>query len=284
MLLLRALLVAPAGAVVALAGASAAPKCAASAPAVAATAPGSAVSAPVGAVDAPRGVAAPECAEATLAGAVGVPAGALNAPVGVGDAPAGAVAAPRGAVGALSGAVDERGHVVRRRVTVGCVAPFGAGAGQHVASVVTGESLAGVRRVRVVGDAVSVALARVDDRELPLSGVAAEARSHGASSDGWRRTCECGIWLGVARWELQAGCALVGAASYTNGLGMALSQSLDVPLVPRVPRPMRDGRSRKPLTRGKLAGGIETPCTATARRLQRHSKRQRGRVNAPRGR
>ena len=42
--------------------------------------------------------------------------------------------------------------------------------------------------------------------------------------------------------------------------------------------------SRKPLTRGKLAGGIETPCTATARRLQRHSKRQRGRVNAPRGR
>ena len=44
------------------------------------------------------------------------------------------------------------------------------------------------------------------------------------------------------------------------------------------------GQVEKPLTRGKLAGGIETPCTATARRLQRHSKRQRGRVNAPRGR
>ena len=50
------------------------------------------------------------------------------------------------------------------------------------------------------------------------------------------------------------------------------------------PRSTLRNRSRKPLTRGKLAGGIETPCTATARRLQRHSKRQRGRVNAPRGR
>ena len=72
-------------------------------------------------------------------------------------------------VGALSGAVDVRGHVVRRRVAGGCVAHFGAGAGLRVASVVDGESLAGVRRVRVVGDDVSAALARVDDRELPLS-------------------------------------------------------------------------------------------------------------------
>ena len=114
---------------------------------------------------------------------IGVPAGAVDAPVGVGDAPAGAVAAPRGAVAALSGAVDERARVVRRRVAVGCVAPFGAGAGQRVASVVNGESLAGVRSVRVVGDGVSMALARVS----PLPGVAADARGRGASLGGWRR-------------------------------------------------------------------------------------------------
>ena len=89
-------------------------------------------------------------------------------------------------VGALLGTVDVRGRVVCRRVAGGCVAPFGAGAGQRVASVVNGESLAGVWRVRVVGDDVSAALAQVDGRELPLSGVAADARGHGACSDGWR--------------------------------------------------------------------------------------------------
>ena len=145
-------------------------------------------------------------------------------------------------VGALSGAVDVRGRVVRRRVAGGCVAPFGAGAGQRVASVVNGESLAGVRRVRVVGDDVSAALARVDGRELPLSGVAADARGHGACSDGWRRTCECGIWLGVAQWELRAGVCACGRRLLYQRARDGPAQSLVVPLVPRVPNsPMPDG-------------------------------------------
>ena len=232
---------APAGAVVALAGASAAPKRAASAPAGAAVAPVGAVSAPVGAVDAPAGEAAPGCAEVALAGAVGVPAGAVDAPVGVGHAPAGAMAAPCGAVGALSGAVDERGRVIRRRVAVDCVAPFGAVAGQRVASVVNGESLAVVRGVRVVSDGVPMAVERVDDRELPLSGGAADARGLGASSGGWRRTCECGIWLGVAQWELQAGVCACGRRLFYKRARDGPSQSLDVPLVPQVPRLMPDG-------------------------------------------
>ena len=144
-------------------------------------------------------------------------------------------------VGALSGAVDVRERVVRRRVAVGCVAPFGAGAGQRVASVVNGGSLAGVRRVRVVGDDVSEALARADGRELPLSGVAADARGHGACSDGWRRTCECGIWLGVAKWELQAGVCACGRRLLYKRARDGPAQSLVVPLVPRVPRLMPDG-------------------------------------------
>ena len=145
------------------------------------------------------------------------------------------------AVGALSGAVGERGRVVRRRVAVGCVAPFGAGAGQCAASVVNGESLAGVQSVRVFGDGVSMALARVDDRELPLSGVAADARGHGSSSGGWRRTCECCTWLGVAQWELQAGVCACGRRLLYKRARDGPFQSLDVPLVPRVPRPMPDG-------------------------------------------
>ena len=79
-----------------------------------------------------------------------------------------------------------------------------------------GESLAGVRSVRVDGDGVSMALARVDDRELPLPGVAADARGRGASSGGWRCTCECGIWLGVAQWELQAGVCACGPLIQTG--------------------------------------------------------------------
>ena len=101
----------------------------------------------------------------------------------------------------------------------------------------------GVRSVRVVGDGVSIALARDDDRELPLSGVAADARGHGASLDRWRRIsmCECGIWLGVAQWELQAGvCACECRLIYKQALDR-LSPSLHVLLVPRVPRPMPDG-------------------------------------------
>ena len=131
--------------------------------------------------------------------------------------------------------------MVRRRVVVGCVAPLGAGAGQRIASVVNGESLAGVWSVHVVGNGVAMALARADDRKLPLSGVAADARGHVASLDGWRRTCECGIWLGVAQWELQARMCACGRRLFYKRARDGPSQSFDVPLVPRVPRPMLDG-------------------------------------------
>ena len=86
------------------------------------------------------------------------------------------------------------------------MALFGAGAWQRVASVMDGKSLAGMRSVRVVGDNLCVALTRVDGREWPLSGVAADARGHGASSDGWPRTCQQGIWrcaMNVAGWGVR---------------------------------------------------------------------------------
>ena len=221
---------APTGAVDGLAGAGAAPACANAAPAGAGVAP-------VGAAVAPLGV------EAAPAGSVVAPAGAVAAPVGAGGAPAGAAAAPRGAVRALSGAVDARWRVVRRKVAAGGLAPFGAGSGWGDALVVHGEPLAGGPSVRVVDAGGWVALARVGGRELPWSGVAADARGHAVSLGGWRRTCECGITLGVAQWELQAGVCACG-----RRLGVLYkrardgpSQSLDVPLVPRVPRPMPDG-------------------------------------------
>ena len=219
---------APAGAVVALAGAVAAPACANAAPA-------GAVVAPVGAVLAPLG------AEVAPAGAVVAPAGVVDAPVGAEGAPAGAAAAPHGAVGALSGAVAVGGRVVCRTDAAGGKAPFGAGGEGGGALVVIGEPLAGVRRVRVADDGGSVALAPVDGRELPLAGVAADARGRTASLGGWRRTCECGITLGVAQWELQAGVCACGRRLLYKRARDGPSQSLDVPLVPRVPRPMPDG-------------------------------------------
>ena len=64
---------------------------------------------------------------------------------------------------------------------------------------------------------------------------------HAVSSGGWRRTCECGITLGVAQWELQAGVCACGRRLLYKRARDGPSQSLDVPLVSRVPRPMPDG-------------------------------------------
>ena len=109
------------------------------------------------------------------------------------------------------------------------------------ALVVHGEPLAGVQSVRVVDAGGCVALTRVGGRELPWSGVAADTRGHAVSSGSWRRTCECGITLGVAHWELQTGVCACGRRLLYKRARDGPSQSLDVPLVPRVPRPMPDG-------------------------------------------
>ena len=131
--------------------------------------------------------------------------------------------------------------MVRRKVAAGGLAPFGAGGGWGGALVLHGEPLAGVQSVRVVDAGGCVALTRVGGRELPWSGVAADARGHAVPSGGWRRTCECGITLGVAQWELQAGVCACGRRLLYKRARDGPSQSLDVPLVPRVPRPMPDG-------------------------------------------
>ena len=233
---------APAGAGDAPAGAVGAPASAVDALAGAGAAPAGADVVPVGAVIAPLGT------EAKPAGTVVAPAGAVDASVGAGGAPAGATAALGGAVGALSSAVDERGRMVRRKVAAGGSAPFDAG-GWGDASIVDGEPLAGVQRVRVVNAGECVALARVGGRELTLSGVAADARGHAVSLGNWRRTCKCGITLGVVQWgcsgagvcELQAGVCACGRRLLHKRARDSPSQSLDVPLVPRVSRPMPDG-------------------------------------------
>ena len=54
---------------------------------------------------------------------------------------------------------------------------------------------------------------------------------------GVARVCVASGWA-LRSGTCRPGCALVGAASYTNGLGMAL---LTPPLVPRAPRPTPDG-------------------------------------------
>ena len=197
-------------------------------------APEGAVGAPAGAVRAPAGAAgAPACAEAASAGAVVASAGAV-------DSPTGAAAAPLGAVGAPWGAEDVSGRMVRRWVAVGGVVPSGVGGGQVVASGLRRGSLVGVRSVRVV-DAGESAAAWESGRDLPLSGVAADASGGGPSSDGWRRTCVCGIWLGVAEWDLQAGVCACGRRLFYKRARDGPPRSLDVQLVPRVPRPMPDG-------------------------------------------
>ena len=118
--------------------------------------------------------------------------------------------------------------------------PSGVGGGHVVASGLSQGSLVDVRSVRVVGADESAA-AQVAGRELALSGVTADASGGGPSSEGWRRTCVCGIWLGVAQWDMQAGVCACGRRLLYKRAGDGPSQSLDVPLVPRAPRPMPDG-------------------------------------------
>ena len=65
--------------------------------------------------------------------------------------------------------------------------------------------------------------------------------SYAHHSEGWRRTCVCGIWLGVAQWDMQAGVCACGRRLLYKRARDGPSQSLDVPLVPRAPRPMPDG-------------------------------------------
>ena len=118
--------------------------------------------------------------------------------------------------------------------------PSGVGGGHVVASGLIQGSLVGVWRVRVIGADESAA-ARVAGRELALSGVTADASGSGPSSDGWRRTCVRGVWLGVAQWDMQAGVCACGRRLLYKRARDGPSQSLDVPLVPRAPRPMTDG-------------------------------------------
>ena len=54
-------------------------------------------------------------------------------------------------------------------------------------------------------------------------------------------TCECGIWLGDAQVELQAGVCAGGRRLLYKRARDGRSQSLDVQLVPQVPRLMPDG-------------------------------------------
>ena len=58
--------------------------------------------------------------------------------------------------------------------------------------------------------AVPDAAARVGGgRALAPLGGAGAVRERELSSDGWRRSCWCGIWLSVAQWELQSGVCVV---------------------------------------------------------------------------
>ena len=119
-----------------------------------------------------------------------------------------------------------------------------------------------------VADPVAEVAARVGSGPaLALLGGVDAVRGRGLSLDGWGRTCWCGIWLIVAQWGLQSGrCAgghrlatnvnysrscpthderrprLLQSATLEEGKARdGTSQSLDAPLVPRVPRPMLDG-------------------------------------------
>ena len=59
------------------------------------------------------------------------------------------------------------GRVVRQKVALGELAPFGAGGGWGDALVVHGEPLAGVQRVRVVDAGGCVALAGLEVGSCP---------------------------------------------------------------------------------------------------------------------
>ena len=161
---------------------------------------------------------------------MGVPVGTVVAPMGAGVAPAGAVvdrvAAP---LRAVVGSVSEGRRLVAMDGLALC-ADVGGGGG--VSAVGMGGGVA----------AVPAAAARVGGgRALAPLGGAGAVCERDLSSDGWRRTCWCGIWLSVAQWELQSGVCACGRRLSTKRARDGPSQSLDVPLVPRVPRPMPDG-------------------------------------------
>ena len=105
------------------------------------------------------------------------------------------------------------------------VVPSSVGGGHVVASGLSPGSLMDVRSVRSVRvfGADESAAARVAGRELALSGVAADASGGGPSSDGWRRTFVCGIWLGVAQWDMQAGVRLWAPPLIQTGSGWPFS-------------------------------------------------------------
>ena len=131
-------------------------------------------------------VGAPVGAEVAPEGAVGVPAGTVVAPAGAGVAPAGAVvdrvAAPLRAVVV---SVSEGRRLVAMDGLALC-ADVGGGGGVSAVSMGGG--------VAVVPDAA----ARFGGgRALAPLGGAGAVRERELSSDGWRRTCRCGIWLSV---------------------------------------------------------------------------------------
>ena len=159
-----------------------------------------------------------------------VPAGTVVAPAGAGVAPAGAVvdwvAAPMLAV--VVGVSEGRRLVAMDGLSL--CADVGGGGGVSAVGVGGG--------VAVVPDAA----ARVGGgRALAPLGGAGAVRERELSSDGRRRTCWCGIWLSGAQWELQSGVCACGRRLSTKRARDGPSQSLDVPLVPQVPRPMPDG-------------------------------------------
>ena len=192
-------------------------------------APAGAVGTPAGAVGAPAGAAgARACAELAPAGAVVASAGAV-------DSPAGAAAAPLGAVGAPLGAGDAGGRVVCRRV-VGGMVPSGPVVGMWLLRVwVKG-------RWWMCGVCVWLVLMSLGMRGLLVRSWPCRVllRTRPAvvrlRRAGVARVCVASGWV-LRSGTCRPGCALVGAAFYTNGLGMAL-------LSPSMCRSSRERRDR----------------------------------------
>ena len=158
---------------------------------------------------------------------------------------------------------SQRWHVV----AAGGQAPFGAGGEWGGASVVIGEPLAGVRRVRVVGDGGSVALAPIGRTGAALVGCCC-GRARSCCILG-RLTAHVRVWhhVGGCSAGLQAGVCACGRRLFYKRARDGPSQSLDVPLVPRVPRPMPDGTNRCTIFSTFYlylmlgpAGSLRTPC------------------------
>ena len=203
------------------------------------------VAAPSSAAGAPVGVASPPAGDAVAPGcAVGAPVGAGVAPEGAVVVPADTVVVPAGAVVAPAGAVVDRVAAPLRALVVSVSEGRRLGAldGLSLCADVGGGG--GVSAVGAGGGVAAVpeAAGRVGGgRALAPMGGAGDVRGRELSSDGCLRTCWCGIWLSVAQWELQSGVCACGRRLSTKRARDGPSQSLDVPLVPRMPRPMPDG-------------------------------------------